>query len=126
MSSKGWHIIDCKIGILYYFEKGKPQEKEYFVWDPTYTGEGKYSIPMRYPFLKKTYGVKGKHSKLNQNKYLNIIELDTHKIDINNDISYLELKNERNKLYVLCFVRNFLILSIPILLFLAIKFSSIF
>ena len=122
MSLNGWHLINRRIGIIYCFEIGEPEIKEYFAWDPSYTGEGKYSIPMRYPSIKKTYGVKAKYSILNRSKYLNIIEVDTCKIDVSNDLSYLELKNDRNKLYILRFLRNLLIITIPILIFLVISF----
>lgn len=125
MSLKGWHLVFRKFGIIYYFEKGVPEEKEYFVWDPTYTGEGKYSIASRYPFLEKTYGVEKKKSKLNKNsieKYDNIIEIDTKKIDIHNDLAYKELKNDRNRLYIWRFIRNIAIVTIVLILTLLLLF----
>ena len=91
-------------------------EKEYFVWDPTYTGEGKYSISMRYPSIMKIYGVHKKKSKLNyysSKKHDTIIEVD---IKNRSNLDFLELKNDRNRLYALRFVRNFLIVIIVFVL----------
>ena len=123
MSLKGWHVFDCKV-FIYYFEKGNPEEKEYFVYTPTYTGEGKYSIPMRYPFLRETYGVKKKYSKLNKNSFLKnntIIEIDTNRIDIEHDIGYKELKSDRNRLYAIMTIRNFSIILMVIILIIILK-----
>ena len=109
MSCQGWHLVSRKFCVIYYFEKGKQEEKEYFVWDPTYTGEGKYSISLRYPDLIKTYGVPKKKSLLNKyavEKYDTIVEVNTEKIDIENDIGYKELKYDRDRLYRLRFFRN--------------------
>lgn len=117
MSSNGWHLIKRKF-FIYYFEKGEPEKREYFVWSPSYTGEGKYSIPLRYPKLTITYGKKKQKSKLNKNSYLKhetIIEIDTQKIDIQNDVGYKELIDDRNRLYLRCFIRN-LCIVITILL----------
>ena len=80
--------------------------------------DGKYSIPLRYPFLIKTYGVKKKYSKLNRNEaksYLTI-EIDTQKIDIENDVGYKELINDRNRLYRKRAIRNTIIFFTIILL----------
>ena len=114
MSLRGWHLVSRKYGILYMFEQGRREEKEYFVWDATATGEGKYSIEMRYPFLEKTYGVKKSKSKLNANTlatFGTIIEVDTKKIDIQTNIGYQELKSDRNRLYRQRFFRKVIILS---------------
>ena len=67
MSNMGWYLFDCHFGVIFCFEKCEFKERDYFIWDPSYPGEGKYSISMRYPFLRKTIGVKAKHSKLNNN-----------------------------------------------------------
>lgn len=115
MSLQGWHLIYRKFGVIYYFEKGSPREREYFVWDATYTGEGRYSIAMRYPFLEKTYGIKKKKSKLNKNattKYDTIIEIDSKKIDFQNNLAYKELKSDRNRLYTWKLIRDIGILII--------------
>ena len=103
MSLSGWHLIERK-SFIYCFEKGKPQNREYFAWDPTATGMGKYSIPMRYPFLIKTYGKHKKKSQLNRNslqKGDTIMEVDTERIDVSSDVGYKELVSERNRLYSL-------------------------
>ena len=83
---------------------------------------GYYSIPLRYPFLARTYGVKKKYSKLNKNEaksYLTI-EVDTKKIYIKNDISYNELLSDRNRLYKKRAIKNavifFLFIAIVIIL----------
>ena len=125
MSLQGWHLVNRRFGIIYYFEKGLPKEKEYFAWEATYTGEGKYSIPMRYPFLKKTYGVKKQKSKLNKNavtKHVTIIEIDTDRIDIYNDLAYQELKKDRNHLYLLRFLKNFVIFVILLITWILVAF----
>ena len=109
MSQAGWHLIERK-AIFYYFEKGEPKDKDYFVWDPTFIGMGKYSVPLRYPNLIKTYGVSKKKSKLNRNSIKNfdtIIEVDTERIS---DIGYQELVNDRNKLYALMSLEFFILL----------------
>ena len=119
MSNSGFHLVDSNL-ISFLFECGEPKNKVYF----TYTAEsgrnddGKYSIPLRYPFLKKTYGVKPKYSKLNKNQsktYLTV-EIDTKKIDIENDVGYKELLNDRNELYCRRAIRNVFILLIAILI----------
>ena len=125
MSKKGWHVFDCKV-CVYYFEKGMPQEKEYFVYDAGWIGEGRYSIPSRYPLLTQTYGVKKEKSKLNKNsinKHNTIIEVDTKKIDIKNDTGYKELKRDRNRLYALLTIRNicFILGLVIILIFININ-----
>ena len=78
----------------------------------------KYSIPLRYPFLIQTYGVKKKYSKLNRNEaksYLTI-EIDTKKIDIENDVGYKELISDRNRLYRKLAIRNIIIFLTIILI----------
>ena len=73
---------------------------------------GKYSIPLRYPFLDKTYGVKPKYSKLNSNQaktYLTL-EIDTQKVDTQNDVGYKELLKDRDMLYSKLAIRNALVL----------------
>lgn len=99
MSAKGWHIVHC--GIFYFlFEKGVPLQKEYFTYsvDAPLRSEGRFSISMRYPFLKSHFGVKKKKSKINSNsnKAYQIVEIDVNKVA---DYEYAELKEDRNRLY---------------------------
>ena len=119
MSLKGFHLVDSNL-ISFLFEQGPKKDIVYF----TYTAggfrndDGNYSIPLRYPFLIKTYGVKKKYSKLNRNEaksYLTI-EIDTQKIDIENDVGYKELINDRNRLYRKRAIRNTIIFFTIILL----------
>jgi len=110
MSMKGNHLIGRRFGVVYYFEKGEPKEREYFVWEPTYTAEGKYSISLQYPFLDKKYGLKNsKLNQISQNTHDTIIEIDTKKFDIKSDLAYRELKHDRNRLYALKALRNFVV-----------------
>ena len=115
MSSRGWILVYRKWKFIYSFEKDSPKEKEFFVWDSTYTGEGKYSISTRYPLLEKKYGVSHKYSKINSNSFKKkdtIIELD---INDNNEKEIKDLKNVRNLLYMRRFIRNLLIFIVYIL-----------
>ena len=80
MSLKGWHLIRREWGCVYYFEKGEEKEKVYFVWESTTRGEGKYSIPLRYPNLMRTYGIKKKKSKLNKHLLRLVCNFLTEKI----------------------------------------------
>ena len=98
MSAEGWHIVHCGI-FFFVFEKGEPKNKEYFTYGLS-AQEGKYNIELMHPFLEKRYGVKAKRSKINANrsKSLQIVEIDTDKIDVNNDIGYKELISDRNSL----------------------------
>ena len=98
-SAKGWHIVHC--GIFYFlFEKGKPQQKEYFTYsvDSPLQSEGIFSISMRYPLLRSQFGVNRKKSKINSNlnKAYQIVEIDVNKVS---DYEYAELKEDRNRLY---------------------------
>ena len=114
MSLKGWHLTQRKLGMFYYFEKGLPVEKEYFVWDATDVGEGQYSIGMRYSFLIKS--LKKKDSKLNDNstkKNDTIIEVDSNKIE---ELSFTELKKERNELYKNRFIKRFVIIAVVLVI----------
>lgn len=52
MSQDGYHLVDHGI-ITYIFEKGIPENREYFTYSSDRIGEGKYSISLRYPNLKK-------------------------------------------------------------------------
>ena len=46
-----------------------------------------------------------------------IIEVDTTRIDVDNDLSFKELKYDRNRLYMLLFIRNTsIVIAIMILL----------
>lgn len=118
MSNLGFHLVDSNL-ISFLFECGEPKNKVYFTYD---AGSGrndeKYSIPLRYPFLEKTYGVKSKYSKLNKNQsktYLTV-EIDTHRIDIENDVGYKELINDRNNLYNRRAIRNVFIFLLVVLM----------
>ena len=120
MSLKGFHLVDSNL-ISFLFEQGQQNDIVYFTYEAGGFGnndDGKYSIPLRYPFLTQTYGVKKKYSKLNRNEeksYLTI-EIDTKKIDIENDVGYKELINDRNRLYRKRAIRNIIIFFTIILL----------
>ena len=119
MSLSGWHLVDSN-PFSFLFEQGNPENKIYFTYEASGAGNdaGKYSIPLRYPFLDKSYGVKTKHSKLNKNRrktYLTV-EIDTQKIDVENNIGYKELVNDRNRLYNKLAIRNALIVFLTALL----------
>ncbi len=108
MSEQGFYLVDYS-ALTYVFEIGEPLSKEYFSYTCDRTGEGKYSILLRYPGLKKVYGISRKKSKLNANekaKGNTIIEIDTKRIDIENDMGYKELKKDRNRLYFLITLRD--------------------
>ena len=119
MSLSGCHVVDSNF-ISFLFECGEPQNKIYFTYNAGWgrNDAGKYSIPLRYPFLEKTYGMKPKYSKLNKNQsktYLTV-EIDTQKIDVENNIGYKELVNDRNRLYNKLAIRNALIVFLTALL----------
>ena len=119
MSRLGWHLVDSNM-VSFLFEQDEPKEKVYFTYEAGgfRNDSGEYSIPLRFPFLEKIYGIKKKYSKLNKNEaktYLTI-EIDTKRIDIENDISYKELLSDRNRLYKKLAVRNAIILGVLILL----------
>ena len=100
MGLQGWHLIVRDGTSTYIFEKGKPQYKEYFIWDmPRQRESVKYDISHKYPFLKKTFGVNSKISKLK--KYNYIIEVDLDKINSNPKLhaEYQEMKQYRNRMY---------------------------
>lgn len=107
MSATGWHVVHCGI-FFFWFEEGEPGIKEYFTYGLS-TQEGKYDINLRHPFLEKTYGVEPKKSKINANrsKTLQIVEIDTAKIDVNNNVGYKELISDRNSLYLKYFIKWF-------------------
>ena len=115
MSKKGWHIIHCGT-FFFWFERGDPEEKEYFTYGLT-TQEGKYSLTLRYPLLERTYGLRNSKSKINSNKTkkYQVVEIDISKIDIENDIGYKELISDRNSLYMRYFIRNCIVISVVIL-----------
>lgn len=114
MSSKGLHVVDCRF-FTFIFEKGEPKEKEYFTYGDAIR-EGKYSLSMRHPFLEKRYG--SEKSKINKSRRRThrIIEIDTKKIDIKNDVGYKELISDRNKLYLRYFILEISVITIPLLL----------
>ena len=116
MSAKGWHIVHCS-ALSFWFEKGEPEEKEYFTYGLS-SREGKYSISLRYPLLEKTYGVKKGKSKIssNETKKYEIVEIDLSRIDPNSDVGYRELVGDRNRLYLRCFLRDTITLLIGALL----------
>lgn len=111
MSSKGWHVVHCNM-LFFWFEKGEAKELEYFTYG-LHTQEGKYSLVLRHPFIEETYGVKKKKSKINSNetKAYQIVEIDLQKAEQKN-IGYKELVNDRNRLYFLYFLRNFIVISL--------------
>lgn len=106
MSEKGWHIAHCSL-FFFFFEKGQPSTKEYFTYGLS-TQEGKYSISLRHPFLEKKYGLEKNKSIINANKAKSyqIVEIDTEKIDVINDVGYRELVKDRNRLYLIYSIRN--------------------
>jgi hypothetical protein len=113
MSAKGLHIVHAGV-FSFWFERGEFLEKEYFTYGLA-TQEGKYNLLLQYPNLENKYG--SKKSKINTNKYKihQIVEIDTKKIDIDNDASYKELVNDRNRLYRRFFLRNFCAISAVVL-----------
>ena len=123
MSLLGWHLVDSNL-ISFLFEQGPPRKSVYFTYvvSSGRKDSGKYDITLRHPFIDKTYGVKNKYSKLNSNKsksYLTL-EIDTEKIDIENDESYSELISDRNSLNKKLAIRNFILFGISILLIVAV------
>ena len=104
MSAGGWHIVHCGI-FFFWFEKGDPESKEYFTYGLS-AQDGKYNINLMHPSLERRYGVKAKKSKINANKSksIQIVEIDTDKIDVNNDADYKELISDRNSLYLRYFI----------------------
>ena len=122
MSRSGWHIVDCGI-FTYLFEQGEPMEKEYFTYavGNSHLNEGYFSISLRYPGLKETYGVKKKKSKINKNeaKAHQIVEIDLQKINIETDVGYKELRSDRNRLHALeATIKFSFILGIVLIVFL--------
>jgi len=101
MSLSGWHIVHCGL-VFFWFEKGEPAEKEYFTYCDMTGNDGAYSLCLRHPFLEETYGVKPQKSKINRNerKTRNIVEIDLNRIDIQNDVGYRELVDDRNRLHL--------------------------
>ncbi len=118
MSLKGWRLVRCGI-FSFLFESSEIKEREYFTYDAT-KREGKYSLSMRHPFLEEKYGIKKKKSKINaqERKPYLIVEIDTQKIDIQNDVGYKELLADRKRLSLLYFLRNvgLFILSVIIII----------
>lgn len=123
MSQDGYHLVDHGI-ITYIFEKGIPENREYFTYSSDRTGEGKYSISLRYPDLKKTYGKNRKKSKLNKanNSKGNIVlEIDTDRISLADNIGYKELVHDRNRLYFFRTVRNIVVIMLMLLVFIIVQ-----
>ena len=109
MSLSGWHIVDCGL-FSFLFERGDAAEKEYFTYScgASHRKEGYFSIPLRYPFLDRTYGMKRKKSKINANdaKAYQIVEIDMSVIVAEGADGYKELVRDRNRLYTLQAIRN--------------------
>ena len=125
MSLSGWHVVDIKLG-FFLFEQGKAEDKHYFCYTPTppRNDGGTFSIPMRYPFLEQTYGVKKKYSPLNKNqsKTLCVIEVDPQKMQ---STGYHEMLHDRNRLYALrTLLYIFVLALIPLIGFLHAKFGK--
>ncbi len=119
MSLSGWHIVHCGV-FTFWFEKGLATEKEYFTYgDPP--NEGKYSVLLRHPQLEKKYGVSKKKSKINanKNKAYEIVEIDLNLIHA--DIGYEEMVNDRNRLYLLYFIRNVLACMLALMVVIALS-----
>lgn len=122
MSQKGYHLIDYGI-FTYTFEKGRPADKEYFTYSCDRTGDGWFSISLRYPNLKKTYGKKRKKSKLNKANIsigVTIVEIDTDRISIS-DIGYKELIKDRNRLYFFRAVRDVTLVLVMLLILIVVQ-----
>lgn len=119
MSREGWHIVHCN-AICFLFEKGAPEEKEYFTYGLS-TQEGKYNLSLIHHNIEKTYGVKKHKSKINsnENKIYQIVEIDQNKIDIQNDVGYKELVSDRNRLYLQYFLRNTAVFLLAVLILVA-------
>ena len=117
MSKKGWHIVHSGM-LFFWFEKGKTEEKEYFTYG-LHSQKGKYDLLLLHPSLEKIYGVKKKKSVLNANesKVYKTIEVDTEKIDVETNVGYKELINDRNRLYLRHFLVNSTLLMIFIVVF---------
>ena len=120
MSLNGWHIVHCGV-FVFYFEHGKPTQKKYFTY-AEFSQEVKYSLTLKHPFFKKRYGLNSSQSKINSNqsKKHQILEIDLKKVDIQNDICFNELVNDRNRLYRCYCLRNIVLvvlLSVFIVLF---------
>lgn len=124
MSKKGLKLVYYK-GFAYYFKQTEPSNSVYFVYNSTgYRNDsGKYSISLRYPCIKKQYGLSSKLSMLNKSSkeitnWKIIIEIDTRKIDAGFDY----IVKDRNKIYFYKCFRDLLIILVACLsLFWAIK-----
>lgn len=129
MSLDGWHLVDSN-PVSFLFELGEPSNKTYFTYQEVggNNDTGRYSIALRHPFLEEIYGVKGKYSKLNKNNaktYLTV-EIDTKRIDIENDIAYKELLHDRNSLNKKLAIRNTAIFLVVVLIVIGVIVLSIF
>lgn len=126
MSLKGWRLVRCGI-FSFLFENSDIKEREYFTYDDP-KKEAKYSLSSRHPFLEEKYGIKKKKSKINaqERKPYLIVEIDTDKIDIENDIGYKELLADRKRLSLKYFLRNVGLFVLAVaLIVLAIIFNQI-
>ena len=124
MSKNGYHLVDYGI-ITYVFEKGNPEDREYFTYSCDRIGEGIFSILLRYPNLANTYGKKKKRSKLNKSNHSKgrtILEIDTDSISLKNNIGYNELIKDRNRLYFVRAVRDIAFFLFMILILIVLYF----
>ena len=112
MSLNGLHIVHCD-AFFFWFEKGEPSKREYFTHGLV-TQEKKYSITSLYPILLSRYSMKKSKINLNQEKTYQIVEIDTNKIDVENDLNYKQLVGDRNRLYKRYFIRNVSVCSIVV------------
>lgn len=111
MSLQGLHIVHCGV-FTFVFEEGKPELREYFTYGLS-TQDGRYSVTLQYPFLEEKYGVKKAKSIINSNdsKKYQIVEIDITRIDIENDVGYKEMINDRDRLYMHYFLKVAIALS---------------
>lgn len=116
MSEKGFYLIDYGF-LKYVFKESEISSRIYFVFNcgGVHKDEGKYSILLKYPLLKKEYGLSSHRSFLNKNmrnkiKHKNIVEIDPTKL---ND-GFYELITERNKLYLKRTIKNIIAFTIMI------------
>lgn len=120
MSLNGAHLIRYN-AIKYTFELGNPMERTYFAYQcggSPHRGEGFFNISLRYPLLFQEIGMPKKRSHLNnglKNAYATkmIIEVDAKRLYQ----KYMDLVAERNRLYLLKFLRDGSAVVLLVLLF---------
>lgn len=119
MSRNGAQLIRYG-AIKYVFSLGEAKERSYFVYHigaAPRRDEGFFSMSLRYPLLQQDIGLSKNRSHLNRNAGSGnaakaILEVDTERALT----QYQELVSERNRLYLLEFLRNGAILALVILL----------